>query len=81
MIRTGWAAAMWHEDELWADENGLRDGVLALVAVAETEDDFGMVGAGRGGRRSALTSTARLGRPVAVHYCRSALARSSLIGQ
>jgi hypothetical protein len=41
-----WAVEMWQEDASWADENRLRDGVLALVAAAETEEDFGMIGAG-----------------------------------
>jgi hypothetical protein len=41
-----WAIEMWQEDASWADEQRLRDGVLALVAAAETEQDFALIGAG-----------------------------------
>jgi hypothetical protein len=41
-----WAVEMWQEDRSWADERRLREGVLALVAAAETDADFGAVGAG-----------------------------------
>src|SRR5215831_18162052 len=41
-----WAVEMWQEDRSWADEARLREGVLALVAAAETDSDFGAVGAG-----------------------------------
>jgi hypothetical protein len=40
-----WAVEMWMEDGRWADEQRLRDGVLALVAAAETDSDFGALGA------------------------------------
>ncbi len=33
------------QDDAWADEERLRDGVLALVAAAETDQDFGNIGA------------------------------------
>lgn len=41
-----WAVEMWMEDRQWADEQLLREGVLALVAAAETDSDFGVLGAG-----------------------------------
>ena len=40
-----WAVEMWMEDRAWANEQRLHDGVLALVAAAETDLDFGVVGA------------------------------------
>jgi hypothetical protein len=41
-----WAVEMWQQDASWTDEQRLRDGVLALVAAAETDQDFGRIGAG-----------------------------------
>ena len=40
-----WAVEMWQEDASWADEQRLREGVLELVAAAETDHDFGIIGA------------------------------------
>jgi hypothetical protein len=40
-----WAVEMWQQDASWADEQRLRDGVLELVAAAETDQDFGVIGA------------------------------------
>jgi hypothetical protein len=40
-----WAVELWQNDASWADEQRLRDGVLALVDAAETDSDFGAIGA------------------------------------
>jgi hypothetical protein len=40
-----WAVELWQNDASWADEQRLRDGVLALVDAAETDLDFGAIGA------------------------------------
>jgi hypothetical protein len=41
-----WAVEMWQNDASWADEQRLRNGVLALVDAAENDLDFGAIGAG-----------------------------------
>jgi len=40
-----WAVEVWMEDEWWADEGRVRAGILELVAAAEAESDFGVLGA------------------------------------
>ena len=39
-----WAVEFWM-DEWWTDEKRLREGILELVAAAETDADFGVLGA------------------------------------
>src|SRR3954451_9467201 len=41
-----WAVEMWQDYASWADEQRLHEGVLALVDAAETDLDFGAIGAG-----------------------------------
>lgn len=40
-----WAVDAWMAVEWWADENRVRAGLLELVAAAETDADFGTLGA------------------------------------
>jgi hypothetical protein len=40
-----WAVAVWMEEGWWADEKRVREGILELVAAAETDADFGVLGA------------------------------------
>jgi hypothetical protein len=40
-----WAVEAWMPDEWWADEKRVRHGILELVAAAETDADFGVLGA------------------------------------
>jgi hypothetical protein len=41
-----WAVELWIDPDWWEhDERTVREGVLALVAACETDDDFGVFGA------------------------------------
>ncbi|MGO9874060.1 MAG: hypothetical protein ACLPVY_09700 [Acidimicrobiia bacterium] len=40
-----WAVDVWMDEGWWADEERVRAGILELVAAAETESDFGVLGA------------------------------------
>lgn len=40
-----WAVEAWMENEWWADETRVRTGILELIAAAETDLDFGVIGA------------------------------------
>jgi hypothetical protein len=40
-----WAVEVWMDDVWWVDENRVRAGILELVAAAETDLDFGVLGA------------------------------------
>ena len=41
-----WAVEAWMDHEWWSDEARVRAGVLELVVAAETDLDFGTIGAG-----------------------------------
>jgi hypothetical protein len=41
-----WAVETWMQPEWWADEHRVRAGILDLVAAAQTDLDFGCIGAG-----------------------------------
>jgi hypothetical protein len=40
-----WAVEAWMDEQWWADEDRVRAGLLELVAAAETDDDYGVLGA------------------------------------
>lgn len=40
-----WAVDRWLTAEWWSDEDRVRQGILAIVDLAVTEDDFGIIGA------------------------------------
>jgi hypothetical protein len=40
-----WAVSTWMDEDWWADEARVRTGILELVAAAETDSDFGILGA------------------------------------
>lgn len=41
-----WAVELWMTEGWWADEARVRDGILRLVHLAESEEDFGIIAAG-----------------------------------
>jgi hypothetical protein len=41
-----WAVELWLSSEWWEDEARVRDGLLRLVDVAESDEDFATIGAG-----------------------------------
>ena len=41
-----WAVEAWMHSEWWSNESRVRAGILELVAAAETDLDFGTIGAG-----------------------------------
>jgi hypothetical protein len=40
-----WAVEAWMDERWWADEERVRAGILELVAAAETDEDYGVLGA------------------------------------
>jgi Family of unknown function (DUF6869) len=41
-----WAVSLWLSQGWWSDEARVRDGLLRLVNVAESDEDFATIGAG-----------------------------------
>jgi hypothetical protein len=44
-LRDWWAVDLWMNEGWWSDEKRVRDGLLRLVEHAESDDDFGNLGA------------------------------------
>ena len=44
-LRHWWAVDLWMNQDWWSNEERVRDGLLRLVELAESDDDFGILGA------------------------------------
>src|SRR5205807_5776524 len=40
-----WAVQLWMSDDWWRDERRVRQGILCLVDLAESDEDFDILGA------------------------------------